>query len=203
MFALVSLHAQRVLALIAQMHNGVKPAGRPKAATGRKSRYTPKVVAKILKEISQGVPHKYAAMIAGISYQAFLDWQHAYPEFATQVDLAKAKYIAWHVKQNTKHAKNGSPNASWFALERADPENFARPETKIALQQFNQINVLGGIEFCSPAGRKALDAAREELNKVQAIRDRPGELDVSVYWDGETWKKPAREVEASITSAPE
>ena len=92
-------------------------------------------------------------------------------------------------------AKKGSPNASWFALERADPENFARPETKIALQQFNQINVLGGIEFCSPSGQKALAEAREELNRVQAIPDRPGELDVSVWWDGETWRKPVREVD--------
>lgn len=92
---------------------------------GRGTVRTPEVRARILKNVEQGMPLKYAALEAGISETAFWDWGAADKGFAADVKLARAR----KVRKLVSHVYQAAPT-NWAAamtlLERTEPEEFAR-----------------------------------------------------------------------------
>jgi hypothetical protein len=110
------------------------PAGVTKARkTGRPSQYTPENVKKILENVELGVPYKYAALSAGICVETFREWQNRYPEFAAQVEQARAKCIVAHMSHMKSVAsRDGLWTPSTWVLEHCFDE-FVKPETRVQI----------------------------------------------------------------------
>jgi hypothetical protein len=79
---------------------------------------------------------RYACRVAGIHPDTFNNWQVKHPELAEIVEDAKSRFIAAHLA-NVKHHARDQWTASMTLLERVAPEDFARPEAKIQIANFN------------------------------------------------------------------
>jgi hypothetical protein len=100
---------------------------------GRPSQYTPENVKKVLENVELGIPYRYAALSVGISDETFRAWQHRYPEFAAQVEQARAKCIVAHMSHiKSVAARDGLWTPSTWVLEHCFDE-FVKPETRVQI----------------------------------------------------------------------
>jgi hypothetical protein len=93
---------------------------------GRPTKYCPEVVKIICEAISDGVPHKHAASLAGISVDTFCEWKKRFPEFSEAVQEAIASGIHQRLKLVKGAAECGDVKAAQWWLEHVVPEHFAR-----------------------------------------------------------------------------
>jgi hypothetical protein len=94
----------------------------PKSKRGRPPKYCPQIVKIICEAIADGVPYRYAAALAGVSYQTFCVWQRLFSEFSDAIEEAKAKGIQSRLKRLDKCANKGNPKSDIWYLERTVPE---------------------------------------------------------------------------------
>jgi hypothetical protein len=89
---------------------------------GRPTKYDSKTVKAICDAIADGVPYRYAAALAGISYQTYCVWQRLFPEFSDAIEEARAKGIQARLKRLDRSAMKGNPKSDIWYLERTVPE---------------------------------------------------------------------------------
>lgn len=73
---------------------------------GRKPKYTPERVEKIVKALEQGNTKGYAARLVGINEHTFQKWEASKPEFAAAVAGAKKVYEEWVENNMVKESKH-------------------------------------------------------------------------------------------------
>lgn len=93
---------------------------------GRKTKYEPARVKKILDAIRIGSTYKLACDYAGISFETFCQWREKYVEFSDQVKEAEgAGAVGWLAKIEAA-ANDGNWQAAAWKLERRYPEEYGR-----------------------------------------------------------------------------
>lgn len=99
---------------------------------GRKSKYTPEMVAQIIQLLSNGATIKDTCAYVGISQDTYFTWCDTKAEFSESTTRARAQSRVAAVAMIRKGIQEGNTDdAKWF-LERSDPENWGR-QTKILL----------------------------------------------------------------------
>lgn len=100
-----------------------------------------------------GMPDKYAAQYAGISWDAFSDTKSkgerdvkagddktAYAQFYQSYKKSIGQFVAYHLNEITKAAKRSWQASAWL-LERLSPEEFGpKQDSKIAVEGITVIN---------------------------------------------------------------
>jgi transposase len=93
---------------------------------GRKTKYTPETVNKIVQALKMGATHELACNYAGIGVSTFHDWMSAKPEFSEAVKEAEgAAAVGWLAKIE-KAANEGTWQAAAWKLERRYPREYGR-----------------------------------------------------------------------------
>lgn len=92
---------------------------------GRKSKYEPERVEKLLEAIRLGATYKHACDYAGIHIDTFYEWQDKHPEFPERVKAAEGAGVISNLQViKTASAENWTA-AAWL-LERRHPEDYGR-----------------------------------------------------------------------------
>lgn len=107
---------------------------------GRPSKFTPEVEKTILNKLGEGLPLKYAAHSAGISYDTLNRWINAGHSlnkagevseplalFCTAVRQAEASAVSKHVGNINKAADENWQASAWY-LERRAPNEFGKKD---------------------------------------------------------------------------
>ena len=121
---------------------------------GRPSKYTPEMRDSILKWIRTGNTYTDACRIEGIGYDAFLEWQKKYPDFAEALEKADAECKAARVATVLAASKKSWQAAAWY-LER-------RYKDEYALKTLHDINhsITAGVENALSVVSALVEAAR-------------------------------------------
>jgi transposase len=96
------------------------------AKVGRKSKYTPDVVERIVQAIQLGSPYNLACQYAGISHETFHQWINNKPEFSEAVKEAEGKAVVGWLAKIEKAATSGSWQAAAWKLERRYFQEFGQ-----------------------------------------------------------------------------
>lgn len=93
---------------------------------GRKTKYTPETVAKVLQAIRLGATYTLACNYASISLAVFEDWMRDKSDFSESVKAAEgAGAVGWLAKIE-QAANEGSWQAAAWKLERKYPKDYGR-----------------------------------------------------------------------------
>lgn len=93
---------------------------------GRKSKYEPERVEKLLKAIRLGTTYKHACDYAGIHIDTFYEWQDKYPEFSDKIKEAEGEGIVSNFEIIKDAARDGNWQAAGWILERRHPDEYGR-----------------------------------------------------------------------------
>jgi hypothetical protein len=161
----------------------------PKFTTnGRPGKRTPQLEKALLAAIETGAPYRIACLACGISDDTFTEWRRKDPAFAAQVEKAAGKTALRLLKKIEANAEENFSAAAWI-LERRFPTDFSRPEVQLNLIQQANINTHGAdghnLESIIVSDLEFLG-----LKKHENYAHHPAE-------------RPAREVEATVSSVPE
>jgi len=100
---------------------------------GRKSKYTPELVAEINNLLAEGVTVKDTCAAVGITQETFFAWCKSKPEFSESTTRARAQARILAVRVLQKAIQDGNTyDAKWF-LERSDHEHWG-PQTTIKIE---------------------------------------------------------------------
>jgi len=91
---------------------------------GRKSKYCPEIVQKIIEKIKLGLTEKDAYTLAGINHDSFYKWKKNKPEFAEKLKKAETELKQKHLAR-IQEASIKTWTASAWLLERKFPEEFS------------------------------------------------------------------------------
>lgn len=92
---------------------------------GRRSKYTPETVAKIIQAIDLGATYELAAGYAGISTDTMTRWQDQRADFAEQLREAEGRAsVKWLAK--IEQAANIDWKAAAWKLERRHPNLYGK-----------------------------------------------------------------------------
>lgn len=91
---------------------------------GRKTKYTPQTVNKIVKYLKDGNSLDRSARLSGINPSTLYVWLKEKPELIEDIEKAKEYNIATRLKRITKHARTNWQADAWV-LERTRPQEFA------------------------------------------------------------------------------
>ncbi len=113
-------------ALIPRRGAGSNPAAAAaKKSAGRKTKYTPETVQKIVEALRVGATHDLALHYAGVGKSAFYQWMQDKPGFEAMVRQAEGEAaVSWLTVIEQAAAKNWQA-AAW-KLERRYPEMYGR-----------------------------------------------------------------------------
>lgn len=96
------------------------------AKRGRKTKYTPETVGKIVQAIKLGATYKLACGYAGISHDTFYTWMSTKPEFSETIKEAEGAGAVELLARIKKEAAEGTWQAAAWILERRHPEDYGR-----------------------------------------------------------------------------
>lgn len=92
---------------------------------GRKTKYTPETVAKIIQAIDMGATFELAAGYGGISTSTFYDWVEKKSEFSDALKLAEGRAaVKWLAK--IEAAASEQWQAAAWKLERRYPHSYGK-----------------------------------------------------------------------------
>lgn len=135
--------------------NGKHPGGRP-------TKKTPELISKLADAIADGLPDIYACALVGINRETLAAWQRddLDGEFSGIVKAAQAHRMIGLLGR----IKEGSPGwqgAAWF-LERRFPQEYCRPELKIAIQHDVSVTVNHNVNLIKESElARLIDVVRE------------------------------------------
>lgn len=117
------------------------------AKVGRKPKYTPETLERIITALRIGASDEDAAIFGGISYRSFARWQQQGEtlktgeiwQFCQAIKKAKAERSLKWLGKIEQAANEGDWHAAAWKLERTDPEHYARRAPQ-------QVNLSGTIE---------------------------------------------------------
>ena len=98
------------------------------AKMGRKTKYTPERVARILELLRGGNTRKCSAEASGVDHVTMLRWLARYDTFADDVQKAEAEAEALHIQNIVTAAEKGSWQASAWWTERRRHEAWGRKD---------------------------------------------------------------------------
>ena len=90
----------------------------PKRGGGRKTKYTPETVEKIVKAVRLGATYALACGYAGISTATFHEWMNKKPEFFDTVKEAEGEGSLKLLARIQQEADSGTWQAAAWILER-------------------------------------------------------------------------------------
>lgn len=132
--------------------------GRPK---GSGEKLTQKISKQIVQGIRLGMPMKYAAQRAGVTYSSVFRWKREvaagrngiYKQFVEGLKRAEGAFIARNLKVIDTAAKEKTWQASAWLLERRSPENFSahRAELKQLRDEISRLLKMMGDKPGGPA----------------------------------------------------
>lgn len=94
--------------------------------TGRKTKYTPETVEKLVLAIKLGAPYILACAYAGIDDATFYRWMNEKREFYDTIKGAEGAGVMQWLGKIEKAASDGNWQAAAWKLERRYPELFGR-----------------------------------------------------------------------------
>ena len=93
---------------------------------GRKTKYEPERVKKILDAIRIGATYQHACNYAGIDIDTFANWRARYPDFSDQVKQAEGGALVGWLAKIEAAANDGSWQAAAWKAERRYPDEYGR-----------------------------------------------------------------------------
>jgi hypothetical protein len=120
---------------------------------------TEKIQAALVNFVEKGLSLSRAGQCLGLHHKTVLRWKSEDEKFAGRIDQAEARFIARMVGKIEAHA-----DTDWRAavelLARRFPEEFSKPESRLAITQVNVemggVRTLDDYASKSPAFRKSL-----------------------------------------------
>lgn len=106
------------------MDNEIIPSPQKASKAGRKSKYTPRLVNKIVEFLKKGNNQHDSAIMAGISEDTYYTWMNEKPEFNEAVKKALAFNVSTRIERISKHGLTNWQADAWY-LERMYPQRFA------------------------------------------------------------------------------
>lgn len=97
----------------------------PTTRLGRKSKYTPATVKKIVHALELGATHELAQNYAGVGHTVFYEWMNSKPAFAAAVRQAEGVAAVKWLSIIEEAAPNNWQAAAW-KLERRYPQLYGR-----------------------------------------------------------------------------
>ena len=107
------------------------------AKLGRPTKKTPETVKVILAALERGLPYRWAANIAGVHASTFWEWHTDDPDFASQCDAARAKFI-----DNTVAVCRVHPPTALKLLERLVREDFRPPTQRLEIEKIPGLEIV-------------------------------------------------------------
>lgn len=101
------------------------------AKSGRKTKYTPETIAKIVQAIRTGATYQLACQYAGIHHDTFYEWMKTKTEFSEAVKEAEGAGAVELLARIKKEAAEGTWQAAAWILERRHPEMYGRQRQEI------------------------------------------------------------------------
>lgn len=141
---------------------------------GRKTKYTPERVEKILQAIRLGATYKIACAYAGINPDTFYEWLKRHPEFADAVKQAEGVGAIGWLEKIERAANDGEWTAAAWKLERRYPDDYGRrvQDTRISGPGGGPIQV-----ETYDYGAAAAELSRPGAAQIDAPRDTGDETD--------------------------
>ena len=93
---------------------------------GRKTKYEPERVQKILDAIRLGATYQHACNYAGIDIDTFANWRARYPDFSDQVKQAEGGALVGWLTKIEAAANDGNWQAAAWKAERRYPDEYGR-----------------------------------------------------------------------------
>jgi transposase len=93
---------------------------------GRKSKYTPQTVAKIVQAIELGATYALAAGYAGITFETLNVWRKTKSGFSEALQEAEGKAAITWLAKIEREASNGDWRAAAWKLERRYPQDYGK-----------------------------------------------------------------------------
>lgn len=109
------------------------------AKPGRKTKYVPERIERILGYLRDGNTRKTAGQASGISHETFCQWLHRYPEFSEQVTRAEAEAETTAVQTVLSAAIKGQWGAAAWWLERRRHEEWGKKDRIEMLHQVREL----------------------------------------------------------------
>lgn len=135
------------------------------AKPGRRTKYTPDRVEKILSLLRAGNTRKASSEASGIDQDTLLRWIHRYTDFAESVRIAESEAEAAYVKTLETAASKGSVPAAIFWLERRRHSEWARRDRLEVVQSVKQMATSSGVD--EDAAVKQAEQILKELRSAQ------------------------------------
>ena len=126
---------------------------------GRRSKYTPQTVSRVIKAIESGLPIGLAVIRAGIVPSTFHQWRQRHQDFDQQVEAAQLIAIDSRLGVIENAAKMGDWRAAAWLLERANSEFFSKNRIEHTHQHV-------GVSFTIPA------STLDEISKARRDYER-------------------------------
>lgn len=93
---------------------------------GRRSKYSPEVVARICQAIELGATYEMAASYGGITFDTFSAWRDRHPAFLEAVKDAEGRAVVKWLEKIEQAASEGTWQAAAWKLERRYPRDYGK-----------------------------------------------------------------------------
>jgi hypothetical protein len=133
------------------------------AKRGRKTKYEPERVARILDLLRSGNTRGTSAVASGISQDTFANWCARYSDFSEQVKEAEQEAVTRYLGHIEQAAIKGSWQAAAWILERRHYQEWGRKDRVEVVRQVQQLATDAGIDEA-----KAVAAAQDILKELRS-----------------------------------
>jgi hypothetical protein len=173
---------------------------------GRPSKKTPATLERALAAAREGLPSRFCAGLAGISYQTLNEYRKADPDFAQRYETALSEGVQAKFRKILEAGNRDTPSgwqALAWALERGFCSEFSRPEIQLHALTVNQSTVNNTLtitaEQADDLGTRSR-AIEAQLADLKPPAERRAAVERSLV--GETNSSPVREIETLVQVGP-
>ena len=146
-----------------------------KHAGGAPSKKTPATLDAAVSAARDGLPLRFCAGLAGIRYQSLNEYRKADPDFDQRLETAMSEGVQAKMRKILEAGNRETPG-SWqalaWALERAHPSEFGRPEVQLGVQ-VNQTtnNTLVITAEAASALEKRIEPINREIDELMRAHE--------------------------------